>query len=148
MAGGVTGAAHLLGQSLTQPRHREIEEGADLDRQGAAAFRPLACAVVIATIAVELGGSSLLILRRWAWLSAGALGAFTAIATLIAHCFWTIDDPVEHFRGNGDFDRVSEAAPPPVMADWSPVRRYGGCGAWGAWEAVAAQRCDSVRVRS
>jgi predicted amidohydrolase YtcJ len=30
----------------------------------------------------------------------------------------------------GDFAPLDEAAPPPAMPDWSPVRTYGGYGAW------------------
>jgi len=59
--------------------------------------------VVIATILVELGGSLLLIMGRWAWLAAGALGVFTAVATLVAHAFWTMDDPVERFHALNTF---------------------------------------------
>jgi hypothetical protein len=44
----------------------------------------------------------------------------------------------------GDFARLDEAGPPPAMPDWSPVRRYGGYGAWGDDRAgnarVIAQR--------
>ena len=43
------------------------------------------------TIFVQLGGSLLLILNRWTWLGAGALGVFTALATVMAHRFWTLD---------------------------------------------------------
>ncbi len=32
----------------------------------------------------------------------------------------------------GDFARFDEQAPPPAMPDWSPVRTYGGYGAWAA----------------
>jgi hypothetical protein len=32
--------------------------------------------------------------------------------------------------GAGDFSSLDEA-PPPAMPDWSPVRTYGGYGAWG-----------------
>jgi len=28
--------------------------------------------------------------------------------------------------GAGEFARVDEAAPPPALPDWSPVRRFGG----------------------
>jgi uncharacterized membrane protein YphA (DoxX/SURF4 family) len=59
--------------------------------------------VVIATIVVELGASLLLIAGRLAWLAAGALGVFTAVATLIAHAFWTVDDPVERFHALNTF---------------------------------------------
>jgi transmembrane protein len=43
------------------------------------------------TILVQLGGSLLVILNRWTWLGAGALGVFTALATVLAHQFWTLD---------------------------------------------------------
>jgi predicted amidohydrolase YtcJ len=38
--------------------------------------------------------------------------------------------------GAGDFARYDEAAPPPAMPDWSPLRTYGGYGAWA--DATAA----------
>jgi Amidohydrolase family len=33
--------------------------------------------------------------------------------------------------GAGDFATLDEAAPPPAMPDWSPVRTFGGYAAWG-----------------
>jgi predicted amidohydrolase YtcJ len=39
--------------------------------------------------------------------------------------------------GAGPFARQDEAAPPPAMPDWSPVRRFGGYGAWAARPAEA-----------
>jgi len=45
--------------------------------------------VAAATIATQLIGSALFLNRRLAWLGAGMLAVFTAIATLIAHAFWT-----------------------------------------------------------
>jgi predicted amidohydrolase YtcJ len=33
--------------------------------------------------------------------------------------------------GVGEFARYDEGAPPPAMPDWSPVRTFGGYGAWG-----------------
>jgi len=59
--------------------------------------------IVAATIAVQLGGSALLILGRIGWLAAGALGVFTALATLIAHPYWTVVDPVERFHAMNTF---------------------------------------------
>ena len=59
--------------------------------------------VAATTIIVQLGGSILLIVGRWAWLAAGALGVFTALATLIAHQFWTIADPVARFHDRNTF---------------------------------------------
>ncbi|SNS31544.1 DoxX protein [Sphingomonas laterariae] len=59
--------------------------------------------VVAATILVQIGGSALLLLRRSGWLGAGALGVFTAAATLIAHPFWRIADPVARFHERNIF---------------------------------------------
>ncbi|MDR7333058.1 amidohydrolase [Roseateles asaccharophilus] len=45
----------------------------------------------------------------------------------------------------GEFAGHDEAAPPPAMPDWSPVRRWGGYGAWGEegkpLQAVVAAAC-------
>ena len=41
--------------------------------------------------------------------------------------------------GAGDFAPFDEGVPPPAMPDWSPVRRFGGCGAWGDREGVPLQ---------
>ena len=49
--------------------------------------------------------------------------------------------------GAGTFSSLDEAAPPPAMPDWSPVRRFGGYGAWGDREsrkAVGAE-CASLQ---
>lgn len=58
---------------------------------------------VIATLIVQLGGSAALILGRWAWLGAGALGVFTVLATLIAHPFWNVADPMARFHERNTF---------------------------------------------
>lgn len=58
---------------------------------------------VAATILVQIGGSLLIILGRQAWLGAGALGVFTAIATWIAHPFWQVDDPMARFHERNTF---------------------------------------------
>ncbi len=42
-----------------------------------------------AAVIVELGGSTLVILRRFVWLGAGGLGVLTAVAMLTANDFWT-----------------------------------------------------------
>lgn len=56
--------------------------------------------------------------------------------------------------GAGDFAQFDDAAPPPAMPDWSPVRRHGGYGAWGskdkgplqamARQAAAACACNTL----
>jgi predicted amidohydrolase YtcJ len=46
--------------------------------------------------------------------------------------------------GSGGFARFDDRAPPPAMPDWSPVRVYGGYGAWGEpKQRVAAPACTS-----
>ena len=62
-----------------------------------------AALVVALTIAVQIGGSLLIILGRLAWLGAGALGVFTAVATLIAHPFWQVADPMARFHERNTF---------------------------------------------
>jgi transmembrane protein len=59
--------------------------------------------VVAVTVLVQLGGSTAVILGRASWLGAGALGVFTALATLIAHPFWTVADPMERFHALSTF---------------------------------------------
>lgn len=68
-------------------------EMASIGAQPAAAF-------AILTILVELGGSALLILNRWTWLAAGALGVFTVLATFLAHRFW-------EFSGQAQVDQLN-----------------------------------------
>jgi transmembrane protein len=43
------------------------------------------------TVIVQLGGSALVITRRWTWLGAGALGIFTFLTILLVHAFWRLD---------------------------------------------------------
>ena len=42
------------------------------------------------TIAVEIGGSLLVVTGRLVWLGAGGLGVLTAIAMLVANNFWSM----------------------------------------------------------
>ncbi len=42
-------------------------------------------------LVTQLGGSALIILNRWTWLGAGALGVFTALTIPIVHHFWAMD---------------------------------------------------------
>src|SRR3984885_13416622 len=48
--------------------------------------------------------------------------------------------------GAGDFKSLDDTAPPPAMPDWSPVRRFGGYGAWAGTDnkslrALAMNAC-------
>jgi uncharacterized membrane protein YphA (DoxX/SURF4 family) len=62
-----------------------------------------AIVIVILTVLVQIGGSVLLISGRWSWLGAGALGVFTALATLIAHPFWQVTDEMARFHARNTF---------------------------------------------
>ncbi len=42
--------------------------------------------------------------------------------------------------GAGDFAALGDAPPPPAMPDWSPVRAFGGYGAWADKHDAAMQR--------
>lgn len=77
-----------LGGALGEARHFGLEPAA---------------LVVALTIAVQIGGSLLVIIGRKAWLGAGALGIFTAAATLIAHPFWQVADPMARFHERNTF---------------------------------------------
>jgi predicted amidohydrolase YtcJ len=52
--------------------------------------------------------------------------------------------------GAGDFKSLDDAAPPPAMPDWSPVRYFGGYGNWanaGKTEGVAARVMHACACR-
>ena len=50
-------------------------------------------AINILTATVQILGSALVILNRWTWLGAGALGVFTALTILLVHNFWAQSGP-------------------------------------------------------
>lgn len=55
-----------------------------------------ATAFNIATIVVQIVGSTIIIVAHRTWLGAGALGFFTGLTILLVHRFWAI--PEEPFR--------------------------------------------------
>jgi transmembrane protein len=59
---------------------------AEMERYGVLPAAPMALAV----IAVQFGGSALVISGRHVWLGAGMLGVFTALTIPIAHAFWSM----------------------------------------------------------
>ena len=77
-----------LGGALGEARHFGLEP---------------ATLVIAATILIQIGASLLVIVGRQAWLGAGALGVFTTIATVIAHPFWQIADPIARFHERNTF---------------------------------------------
>lgn len=45
----------------------------------------------VAVIVTQLVGSLLVILNRWTWLGAGALGVFTGLCIILVHHFWNME---------------------------------------------------------
>lgn len=62
---------------------------------------PLLYAALV--IAVQLGGSILLVAGAWPWLVAGALAAFTLAASVMGHAFWNLPDPQARFHDMNAF---------------------------------------------
>jgi hypothetical protein len=50
--------------------------------------------------------------------------------------------------GAGEFKALDDAAPPPAMPVWSPVRNFGGYGAWGAPQdkGASVMRMQATRL--
>ena len=64
-------------------------------------------AFAIATIVVQLVGSALVILNRWTWLGAGALGVFPLLTIPIAHNFWTMEEPFKTIEFHVVMEHIS-----------------------------------------
>jgi uncharacterized membrane protein YphA (DoxX/SURF4 family) len=60
----------------------------------------------LATIALELGASALILSGRWRWLGALALAAFTLAATFMANRFWQAAGPERFMLMNGFFEHL------------------------------------------
>ncbi len=56
-------------------------------------------------ILVEIVGSLLLIVGRYVWLAAGALGVLTVVAMVVADPFWALDGPARIAAANGFLER-------------------------------------------
>jgi transmembrane protein len=85
-----------------------------------------AVAFNIVTIIVQLGGALLIILNRYTWLGAGALGIFTALTIPIVHHFWSMTE--EPFR---------------TIAFHTATEHIGMIGALIVVSILAAHRSDS-----
>jgi uncharacterized membrane protein YphA (DoxX/SURF4 family) len=57
-------------------------------------------------IAIELGGSVLVLSGRLVWLGAGALGVLTAIAMFVANDFWTMSGHDRFVQLNNFFEHL------------------------------------------
>jgi uncharacterized membrane protein YphA (DoxX/SURF4 family) len=60
----------------------------------------------VTAILVELIGSALVISGRLVWLGAGSLGILTAIATLVANDFWTMQGQNRFVAANTFFEHI------------------------------------------
>lgn len=67
-------------------------------------LQPAALWAVLA-ILVEIVGSLLLIVGRYVWLAAGALGMLTAVAMIVADPFWALDGAARVAAINGFLER-------------------------------------------
>jgi len=65
-------------------------------------LRPAALVAGV-VILLQIGGSLAVVVNRWVWLGAGALGVFTALANVVGHAFWTIPDPMARFHDMNAF---------------------------------------------
>ncbi|WP_440642672.1 DoxX family protein [Bradyrhizobium sp. PUT101] len=59
-----------------------------------------------AAIAVELGGSLLVVVNRLVWLGAGGLGVLTFVAMLTANAFWTMSGHERFVATNSFFEHL------------------------------------------
>jgi uncharacterized membrane protein YphA (DoxX/SURF4 family) len=57
-------------------------------------------------IAVEIGGSALVVAGRWVWLGAGGLGVLTAVAMLAANNFWALGGHDRFMALNAFFEHL------------------------------------------
>jgi transmembrane protein len=64
----------------------------------------------MATVVCQLGGSTLIILNRWVWVGAGALGVFTVLSTLLAHRFWDFAGDARVMQLNSFFEHWTISA--------------------------------------
>lgn len=65
-------------------------------------LRP-ALLMAIIVILLQIGASLAVILGQRVWLSAGALGVFTVLATFVGHAFWTLAEPTARFHDMNAF---------------------------------------------
>lgn len=61
------------------------------------------------TVAVEIGGSLIVLSGRRVWLGAGMLAGFTMLAALIANAFWTMEGAERFAATNAFFEHVGLA---------------------------------------
>jgi uncharacterized membrane protein YphA (DoxX/SURF4 family) len=60
----------------------------------------------VLAIAIEIGGSALVVVGRWVWLGAGGLGVLTAVAMLTANNFWVLSGHDRFVAFNSFFEHL------------------------------------------
>jgi len=76
---------------------------AEMNHFGLAPAAPLAILVIL----LQLGCVLAIIVGRMVWLATGVLGVFTAIATLLAHAYWSYPEPERFAQFNIFFEHLS-----------------------------------------
>ncbi|MDH2384449.1 DoxX family protein [Bradyrhizobium sp. CER78] len=78
-----------------------------------------------AAIAIELGGSLLVVVNRFVWLGAGGLGILTFVAMLAANAFWTMGGHERFMATNAFFEHLGLIAGlvvASIASDGAPFR--------------------------
>lgn len=65
--------------------------------------------LAIATIALELAASAMVLLGVWRWLGALALAGFTLMATFVANRFWSAPPEAQFMMTNAFFEHLALA---------------------------------------
>lgn len=76
---------------------------AEMKYFGLSPAAPLAALVIL----LQLGGTLAINFGRMVWLAGGALGVFTALATLLAHAYWTYPEADRVSQFNIFFEHLS-----------------------------------------
>lgn len=80
----------------------------------------------VLAIAVELVGSVLLMVNRWVWLAAGALGVLTLVAMLVANNFWDLSGQARFMAKNAFFEHLGLICALAMAARIAVLERKGG----------------------
>lgn len=76
----------------------------------------------VLVIALELGASVLILVGRWRWLGALALGCFTLLATMLALRFWELPLGPERFMATNSFFEHLGLVGGFVLVAWHDLR--------------------------
>lgn len=115
----------LVGAYLEGGAAKLADWPAALAEQAGLGLRPAAFWAAL-TVAVELGGSTLVLADRWTWLGAGMLGVFTALAAIIADHFWTMEGAARFAATNAFFEHFGLVGGFALIALASSQRRGAG----------------------